>query len=149
MTPDERAKASAEAMWQGDAASQWLGMTLENTGEGVAVMSLEVAAHHCNGHGMCHGGIIFSLADSTFAFACNSRNQATVAQHCTISFIAPGRKGDRLTAAAREVSLTGRSGLYDIRVTNQEGAVIAEMRGMSRAIRGQLFDEDQPGGDPT
>jgi acyl-CoA thioesterase len=86
--------------------------------------------------------VIFSLADSAFAFACNSRNQVTVAQHNTINFIAPGHLGDRLVATAREVSLTGRSGIYDATVKNQDGKVIAEFRGMSRAIRGQLFEEN-------
>ena len=85
--------------------------------------------------------ITFSLADSTFAFACNSRNQATVAQNNVITYIAPARVGDTLTATAHEVSLTGRSGIYDVRVTNQDGKTIAEMRGMSRAIKGQLFTE--------
>jgi len=111
------------------------------TDEGSATMTLEVQAHHCNGHGMCHGGVIFLLADSAFAFACNSRNQVTVAQHNMISFIASGQLGDTLTAQATEVSLTGRSGIYDVRVTNQDGVIIAEMRGMSRAITGQLFPE--------
>ena len=89
------------------------------------------------------------LADSAFAFACNSRNQSTVAQHNMISFIAPGKAGDRLTAVAREVSLTGRSGIYDVKVTNQDDAIVAEMRGMSRAIRGQLFEEDTTEGGAT
>lgn len=142
MTPEARAQKSAQAMWQNDRASPWMGMELGTVGEGSAVLSLIVQPHHCNGHDICHGGVIFSLADSAFAFACNSRNQSTVAQHNMISFIAPGHLGDRLTAEAHEVSLTGRSGIYDIRVTNQDGTLIAEMRGMSRAIRGQLFPED-------
>lgn len=110
-------------------------------------MSLTVERHHCNGHGICHGGVIFSLADSTFAFACNSRNQSTVAQTNMITFIAPGHLGDRLTATATEVSLTGRSGIYDVRVTNHDAGLVAEMRGLSRAIRGTLFDETDEGGD--
>ena len=143
MTPEERAKKSAEAMWADDRASPWFGMELGLVQEGRATLTLSVVAHHCNGHGICHGGVIFSLADSAFAFACNSRNQATVAQHNMISFIAPGHLGDTLTAVAEEVSLTGRSGIYDITVTNQNGQTIAEMRGMSRAIKGALFDEDE------
>lgn len=141
MTPKERAERAAKAMWRDDGASQWLGMSLDEVDDGRATMSLTVEQHHCNGHGLCHGGITFSLADSAFAFACNSRNQSTVAQHNSITFIAPGRLGDRLTAIATEVSLTGRSGIYDVRVANQKGEVIAEFRGLSRAIRGQLFDE--------
>lgn len=141
MTPQERADKSAEAMWAQDAASQWFGMALTSVTEGEAVLTLTVAREHCNGHGICHGGVIFSLADSAFAFACNSRNQATVAQHNMISFLKPAALGDVLTATAREVSLTGRSGLTDVTVSNQDGLVIAEMRGMSRAIKGQVFEE--------
>lgn len=141
MTPKERAARAAEAMWSDDGASKWLGMTLVCVDEGTAVMTLTVQKHHCNGHGMCHGGITFSLADSCFAFACNSRNQATVAQNNMITYTAPAQVGDVLTATAREVSLTGRSGIYDVCVTNQNGKIIAEMRGLSRAIKGQLFTE--------
>ncbi|WP_299083258.1 hydroxyphenylacetyl-CoA thioesterase PaaI [uncultured Ruegeria sp.] len=142
MTPKERAAAAAKAMWTDDGASKWLGMTLIEVDEGYAVMQLTVKQHHCNGHGMCHGGITFSLADSCFAFACNSRNQATVAQHNTISYTAPGRMGDTLRAEAREVSLAGRSGIYDVRVSNQHNQTIAEFRGLSRVISGTLFDEE-------
>ncbi len=141
MTPQERARRSAAAMWSDDAASPWVGMELVSVEEGRAVLALEVAAHHCNGHGICHGGVTFTLADSAFAYACNSRNQSTVAQHNSITYLAPGRLGDRLTAAAQEVSLTGRSGIYDVTVTNQDGTPIALFRGLSRAIGGQFFDE--------
>lgn len=141
MTPQDRATKSSEALWEGDHAARWLGITVVSVGEGTSVLNLKVEPHHCNGHGMCHGGITFALADTAFAYACNSRNQATVAQHNTISFIAPGQVGDVLTASAHEVSLAGRSGIYDIRVANQDGTTIAEMRGMSRAIKGPLFPE--------
>ncbi len=141
MTPQERATKSSNALWMNDHAAQWVGISVVSVCEGQSELTLEVAQHHCNGHGICHGGITFTLADTAFAYACNSRNQATVAQHNTISFIAPGHVGDTLTATATEISLTGRSGIYDIRVTNQDGKVIAEMRGMSRAIKGQLFTE--------
>lgn len=144
MTPKARAEAAAKAMWADDGASEWLGMTLLSVDEGHAVMELTVAAHHCNGHGMCHGGITFSLADSCFAFACNSRNQITVAQHNSITYTMSGRLGDTLRAEAHEVSLIGRSGVYDVRVTNQAGATIAEFRGLSRALSGTLFDEGTP-----
>ena len=122
-------------------ASTWFGMSLDDIDEGRAVMSLTIEPHHANGHGICHGGVTFSLADSAFAFACNSRNRSTVAQHNMISYIAPGRIGDRLSAHAEEVTLNGRNGIYDVRVTNQDGQLIAEMRGISRAIKGQHFDE--------
>lgn len=143
MTPQERAKRSAAAMLVGDAASPWAGIELISVDEGKACMALTVAKHHCNGHGICHGGVTFLLADSTFAFACNSRNQSTVAQHNFISYLAPGQLGDRLTATAQELSLTGRNGIYDVQVVNQHGTVIAQFRGVSRAIKGRHFDEDR------
>jgi len=142
VTPKERAEASAKAMWSTDGASQWLGMSIVSVDEGHAALLLTVEPHHCNGHGMCHGGITFALADSAFAFACNSRNAKTVAQHNVISYTAPAQQGDQLTATAREVSLTGRSGIYDVTVTNQDDKLIAEFRGFSRAIGGNLFDEN-------
>ncbi|MDV7142359.1 hydroxyphenylacetyl-CoA thioesterase PaaI [Tropicimonas sp. TH_r6] len=141
MTPKARAERSAAAMWANDPATQWFGMELVEVDEGRAVISMRVEPHHCNGHGTCHGGVSFSLADSAFAFACNSRNVSTVGQHVMMSYLAPGRAGERLTARAEEISLTGRSGIYDVRVTNQEGQVIAEMRGCSRAIKGHHFEE--------
>ncbi len=140
-TPKERAERAAQAMWSPDRASQWLGMELQEVDEGTATLRLRVAAHHCNGHGMCHGGITFALADSAFAFACNSRNVATVSQQNSITYVAPAHEGDMLTARAEERTLNGRSGVYDVQITNQSGAVIAEFRGVSRQIRGQLFDE--------
>lgn len=142
MTPKERAQKSANAMWSDDRASGWFGMELVDIDEGSAVLALTVQSHHVNGHNICHGGVTFSLADSAFAFACNSRNQASVAQHNTISYVAPARLGDRLTAMATEISLTGRSGITDVRVVNQDGQTIAEFRGASRAIKGQLFSEE-------
>jgi acyl-CoA thioesterase len=143
MTPKERAEAAARAMWSDDRASAWLGMELLEVDEGRATLALTVERHHTNGHGICHGGITFALADSAFAFACNSRNQATVAQHNIISYLAPARLGDRLTARAVELSLQGRNGIYDVQVTSQDGTRIAEFRGFSRTIRGHLFNEDE------
>lgn len=141
MTPKQRAERSADAMWSDDRASAWIGMGIVDVDAGQATLSLKVEKHHTNGHGMCHGGVTFALADSAFAFACNSRNQATVAQHNTITYVAPAQLGDTLTAVAREVSLTGRNGVYDVTVANQDGTVIAEFRGCSRSVRGTLFDE--------
>ena len=94
-----------------------------------------------NSQGTCHGGLIFTLADSAFAFACNAYNKVTVAQHCSVTFLAPAKLGDRLTARAEERSLNGRSGIYDIRVDNQDGKAIAEFRGHSRTIKGHLVPE--------
>lgn len=142
LTPQARAERAAAEMWASDRASQHIGMEIAEVGEGRAVLTLLVRPEHCNGHGICHGGITFMLADSAFAFACNSRNQRTVAQHNAISYLAPGQEGDVLRAEAREVSLTGRSGLYDVTVTNQENQVIAAFRGASRAIKGAVFEED-------
>lgn len=136
MTPQELAEACAEAMWKDDSASQRLDMTLEHVAPGEAKLSMTVRDDMSNGHGNCHGGYIFALGDSAFAFACNSYNQRTVAQHCSISYLLPGRIGDRLTATAREVSRRGRSGIYDIRITNQAGEHIAEFRGHSRTVKG-------------
>ena len=141
MTPKERAEKSAQAMWANDNASSWLGMELIEVDEGYAILSLTVEKHHANGHGICHGGITFALADSAFAFACNSRNQSTVAQHNVISYTAPAKIGERLTATATEVSLNGRSGIYDVKVTNPNRQVVAELRGFSRTINGQHFQE--------
>ncbi len=141
MNAKERAEKSASAMWANDQASKWFGMEILEVDEGRAVLTLTVAAHHCNGVGLCHGGVSHALADSAFAFACNSRNTVTVAQHTVMSYLAPGQLGDSLTATATEISLTGRSGIYDVRVTNQDNKLIAEFRGMSRAINGQLFKE--------
>lgn len=146
MTPEEIARRSAEAMWARDNASKWLGASLDAVGPGKASMSMTVEKHHTNGHDICHGGFIFTLADSAFAFACNSYNQVVVAQHNTISFIAPAVSGDRLTAEACEVSRNGRSGLYDVRVTNEDGKLIALFRGASRAIKGQHFEAEIAGG---
>lgn len=143
LTPKERAKKSADALWANDKASPWFGVTLSDVDEGKAQTTLTVAEHHTNGHNICHGGVIFLLADSAFAFACNSRNLSTVAQMNTINFLAPGRLGDVLTARAEESHLKGRSGIYEIVVTNQNGEVIASMRGCSRAIGGTLFEEDE------
>ena len=141
LTPKQRAEKSAAVMWDKDDASQWLGMSLDSVDEGEATLSLVVAKHHTNGHGVCHGGVIFALADSAFAFACNSRNQSTVAQHNSITYVAPGSLGDRLIATACEVSLSGRSGIYDVSVKNEQGDLIAEFRGCSRTIPGRLFEE--------
>ncbi len=144
MTEQQRAEKSAAAMWESDNASQGMGMKIEAIGPGTATLSMTVEKRHTNGHGICHGGFIFTLADSSFAFACNSYNRSTVAQHCDINFLAPGKLGDRLTARAVEVHLAGRSGIYDISVTNQDNVEIAKFRGMSRTIKGQLFAEELP-----
>jgi acyl-CoA thioesterase len=141
MTPLERATQSAQAMWENDAATQWMGIALDAVGPGTAQMSFTVQPHHLNGHQICHGGFIFTLADSAFAFACNSYNQITVAQENSITFIAPGEPGEVLTAHASEAAKNGRSGVYDVVVTGRDGRKVALFRGLSRTIRGQHFAE--------
>jgi acyl-CoA thioesterase len=135
LSPDDLARACAEAMWKDDGASQGLGMEILDVKAGQATLAMTVKPHMVNGHGIAHGGFIFLLADSTFAFACNSRNERAVAAQCNISFIKPGKLGDKLVATAKEISWTGRSGIYDVRVT-VDGVAIAELRGHSRTVGG-------------
>ena len=130
---ERRAEQAGSAMWAADAASQGLGMALEDVGPGQARMAMTVEPRMLNGHGTCHGGYIFALADSAFAFACNSRGHQVVAQTCTITFLRPAAAGERLVATARELALAGRSGLYDVQVAGQ-GGVVAEFRGQSRVV---------------
>jgi acyl-CoA thioesterase len=136
--PDALARAATDAMWADDNASQALGMTIVRAGAGTATLSMPVVKTMTNGHGMCHGGYIFTLADSAFAFACNSHNTKTVAQHCAVTFLNPGKLGDVLTATAREISRAGRSGITDVTVTNQAGETIAVFRGHSRTLGGAV-----------
>ena len=135
LSPDQLARACAEAMWKDDNASQGLGMEILDIKAGRAVLAMTIKPTMVNGHGIAHGGFIFTLADSAFAFACNSHNERAVAAQANISFIKPGKLGDRLIATAREISRSGRSGIYDVRVTAGD-AVIAEFRGHSRTISG-------------
>ncbi|MFL5216076.1 MAG: hydroxyphenylacetyl-CoA thioesterase PaaI [Microvirga sp.] len=137
--PQALAEACARAMWAEDQASQSLGMRIERIAPGEAVLTMTVAERMVNGHGICHGGFIFTLADSAFAFACNTYDRRTVAQHCAVTFIAPSRLGEVLSAHALEVSRAGRSGIYDVTVTGDGGAVVAEFRGHSRTIKGSLL----------
>ena len=145
LTREELARACADIMWADDKASRGLGMALDEVGPGRAVVSMTVTDAMVNGHGMCHGGYIFTLADSAFAFACNTHTQATVAQSCQVAYLAPGRLGDRLTARATERFRAGRTGITDVTVTRQDGAVIAEFRGNSRTVKG-VFLPDQAEG---
>jgi acyl-CoA thioesterase len=135
------AEGSARAMWAGDRASQGLGMRIDAIAPGAATLSMPVRADMLNGHDICHGGFIFALADSAFAFACNSYNFVTVASGCSIDFLAPARAGDVLTAHARERSASGRTGVYDIDVTNQRGERIALFRGKSYRIKGSVMPD--------
>lgn len=137
----EIARESARIMWSEDNATRHVGMELVSVEPGKAKLSLKVRDEFTNGHGMCHGGYIFMLADSAFAFACNSHNQRAVAASAAIEFIAAAQRDDVLTAECVEQSRGGRSGLYDTRVTDQNGRLIALFRGRSATIRGSFIEE--------
>jgi acyl-CoA thioesterase len=139
----ERAKlaeAAAAAMWRGDEASKRLGMTLEEVRPGYARLSMRVRREMLNGADTCHGGVIFTLADSAFGYACNSHNQLAFAVNCTIDYLAPARSGDTLTAVALEQARAGRTGIYDVRVENQDGALVAAFRGKSATVKGHWVE---------
>ena len=140
LAPQALAEKVANAMYARDPASQGLGITLDGVGAGCATMSMTIRADMLNGHGSCHGGFIFTLADSAFAFACNSYNLNTVGAACTIDYLAPGRQGDVLTASAREQALAGKSGVYDVTVVNQEGRTVALFRGKSLRVGGHVLE---------
>ena len=134
------AQRAGSHMFEADVASRaTMGMALERCVPGQAQLSMTVQAKHLNGLGICHGGFIFTLADSAFAFACNSRNQATVAAGCSIEFLEAARLGDVLHATATEQALRGRAGIYDIAVRKQDGTTIALFRGKSMAIKGTVL----------
>ena len=142
MTPDERARRSAEVLLEHDRASRELGIELESVGPGRARCRLAVAERHVNGHGTCHGGVLFALADTAFAVACNARNRPAVAQHNTITYLAPAHAGDALVAEAEEVALRGRGGVCDVRVVREaDGETIALFRGSSRIVGERVFEE--------
>jgi acyl-CoA thioesterase len=140
LSPDDLARACADAMWKQDDASSGLGMSIVDIGPGRATLSMTVQPHMVNGQRIAHGGFIFTLADSAFAFACNSHNDKAVAAQGDITFIRPGKLGDVLVASAREISRSGRSGIYDVQVKAGE-EVIAEFRGHSRMIPGTWLPE--------
>ena len=136
-TPQQVADRVREGMFRNDRASKWLGMQILQVTPGHAVLQMTVRDEMLNGHDICHGGLITTLADSAFAFACNSYNELTVASGFTVDLLAPGRGGDVLTATCREVSKAGRTGLYDCEVVNQHGQRIAVFRGRSYTMKGK------------
>jgi acyl-CoA thioesterase len=136
-----RAAAVAEVMMADDRAARHLGIELLDIEPGRARMQMTVRPEFTNGHGICHGGYIFLLADTSFAYACNSHNQRAVAAGCAIEFLAPAHEGDRLVADATEQHLAGRHGVYDIRVSDQDGRLVALFRGKSATIKGQFLEE--------
>ncbi|CAA9417801.1 MAG: Acyl-coenzyme A thioesterase PaaD (Pse.pu.) (E. coli PaaI) [uncultured Ramlibacter sp.] len=142
MAPEELAARVGQAMFAGDVASRdTMGMELVSCSPGRAVMRMTVDERHLNGHRICHGGFIFTLADSTFAFACNSHNKVTVASGASIEFLKPGQLGDVLTCEGVEQVLQGRHGIYDMKVINHRGEVVAVFRGKSAQIQGTVIPE--------
>jgi acyl-CoA thioesterase len=142
--PQGLAEAAAQAMWRADAASQGLGMRLLRMAPGEAEIAMQIEPRMANGLGACHGGFLFALADSAFAFACNSFDRRTVAQACSITFLRPGVVGATLTAHARQVAQAGRSGVYEVRITDAAGETVAMFQGQSREVGGHV--SDRPGG---
>ena len=141
LTPSERAQRSGRAMIENDNTFRELGAQLELIETGAARVSLKITQSHSNGHGFCHGGIIFTLADATFGLACNSYNVKAVAQSCNITFISPVKETDILIAEAKELKKFGRSAIYDVTIKNQDNNLIAIFRGHSREIGGSIFQE--------
>ena len=139
LSPEEVAKTVSETMYRKDKAGQHLGMALKSIGPGTAVMTMRVTDEMLNGHNICHGGYIFTLADTAFAYACNAYNQATVAQGAQIDFLRPVAPDSLLTASAEERSRSRQTGVYDVTVTDQDGRTVALFRGSSHTIKGQLI----------
>lgn len=137
LTPQQLAEHVRSAMYANDGASQALGMQVQAISPTSATVSMTVRADMLNGHATCHGGLITALADSAFAFACNARNEMTVASGLSVDFVAPGRAGDVLVAEGVEVSRAGRTGVYDVTVRNQRGELIAVFRGRSYTMKGR------------
>jgi acyl-CoA thioesterase len=142
MTADahELAARVAEAMYAKDHAARHLGIKVKEVGPGYAVLTMKVEPYMVNGHDICHGGMTFALADTAFAYACNARNEATVAAGCLIDYLAPAHQGDVLTATAQETAKGGRQGIYDITVTNQEGVTVATFRGRAASLRKPVIE---------
>jgi acyl-CoA thioesterase len=138
------ANQCAQAMFERDAASQAMGMRLLSVAPGCARVGMSVRADMIQGHGTCHGGYLFALADSAFALACNSYNDATVALGCSIDYVAPARLGDTLSADCSEQSRSGRTGNYDVRIENQLGQLIALFHGKSYKVRGTVLAQETP-----
>ena len=148
MTAQQIAEATREAMWANDRASKMLGMQVLAVGPGSATLAMTVREDMLNGHDLCHGGLVTTLADSAFDFACYAHNEVTVAAGFDVNLLAAARLGDVLTARATEVSRAGRTGVYDIAVINQRGEAVAAFRGRSYSMKGQALVEGLPIGKP-
>lgn len=144
--PQRVAEATRDVMWRGDRASPWLGMAVLAVGPGSATLSMTVRDEMLNGLDICHGGLITTLADSAFAFACNTYNEVTVAAGFDVNLVAAARLGDVLTATASEISKAGRTGVYDVAVLNQRGEAVAAFRGRSYTTKGKPLVEGLPVG---
>ncbi|HEY1837662.1 MAG TPA: hydroxyphenylacetyl-CoA thioesterase PaaI [Rhizomicrobium sp.] len=140
MNADDMARKIAEHLRSREGTGAAWNIEIEEAREGHARIAMVVRKDMLNGHAICHGGMIFALADTAFAYACNSRNVETVAQNATIAFLAPGREGDRLVAEAQEAALSGRSGVYQVTVVNQKGEKIAVFQGLSRSLGGKVIN---------
>lgn len=134
MHSSEIARACAEIMRKSDATSRHIGIELVSADPGQAVVTMLVTDWMVNSLGTCHGGILFTLADVAFGYAANSHDELSTGQHCSIVYIAPASLGDRLVARAAERSRSGRSGIYDVTVSREEGPVVVEFRGLSRTL---------------
>ena len=143
LTPEQVATRCAEIMWPDDHAARGLGMKIVAVGPGTATLTMTVRQDMVNSHGTCHGGFIFAVADSTFAYACNSFNHRAVAAGVDINFLAPAHLGDLLTARGQVRHQGGRSGLYDIEVTNQDGKLVAVFRGRAARIKGHFLEIEE------
>ena len=141
MSPQQLAAACAEAMYAADEASRRLGITIDGVAPGRATATMRVTEAMVNGHGICHGGYVFLLADTAFAFACNTYDAVTLAAGCDVVFVSPARLGDELVAEATERVRLGRSGVYDVTVSGQDGSTVAEFRGLSRTVEGRLLGD--------
>jgi acyl-CoA thioesterase len=140
MDADSLARAVADHLRAQEGTGKALGIAIEEVREGYARIHMVVRADMLNGHGVAHGGMIFTLADTAFAYACNSRNASTMANQASIVFLSPGREGERLTAEAREQAISGRSGVYQIRVTGEDGRDVAMFQGLSRSVGGSIIN---------
>ena len=139
---DELARACVDAMYSRDVASKKIGITIAEVREGFARLNMPITAEMLNGHGICHGGFIFTLADTAFACACNTRNDANLAQRCSIEYKRPGKAGDRLTATAEQKSQDGRYGIYQVTITDQDDNLIALFEGQSCRVKGTLLADE-------
>lgn len=148
MTPQQVAEAARDALWREDRASRALGMTVQAIGPGSATLVMVVRQDMLNGHAICHGGLVTTLADSAFAFACNAYNEVTLAAGFDVNLLKAARLGDVLTANAQEVSRAGRTGVCDVAVHNQHGQVVAAFRGRSYTLKGQAVVPGLPVGKP-